>query len=358
MKIPTATSQPVASRFARSLKHQLPGQVFSRLPGSWLKRLSRVKPVIAYYHIVADTEVPHVKQLYPVRSVVDFESDLDTFLEFYQPITLQTLIESLNNGSPLPDNSFLLTFDDGFRENAEVIAPILLKKGVPAAFFVTTGFLDNRGMAHHNKISLLLERMAQLGSASPRQEIREALQGYGIDCSDLRTALLSIECRNREAVDRIAALLKYDFQTYLSSARPYLSCEEVRSLIDRGFAIGAHSIDHPRYADISADDQLHQTKASVRFLSEQFSLRYRAFAFPHGDRNISDRLLEQLHEAGDIDVSFGTGGILADDRPRHFQRFSMEYESSPARRVLAGQYIRGLYRTWCRSRPTKNSMSS
>ena len=39
---------------------------------------------------------------------------------------------------PLHEQQILLTFDDGYRNNAEVAAPILRKYGIPAVFFVSS----------------------------------------------------------------------------------------------------------------------------------------------------------------------------------------------------------------------------
>ena len=36
--------------------------------------------------------------------------------------------------------------------------------------------------------------------------------------------------------------------------------EQVIELLKLGHAVGAHSIDHPRYADLSLEEQLHQTR--------------------------------------------------------------------------------------------------
>ena len=43
------------------------------------------------------------------------------------------------------------------REATSVIAPICREKGVPATFFLTTGFLDNRALGDRHLASLLLQ---------------------------------------------------------------------------------------------------------------------------------------------------------------------------------------------------------
>ena len=89
------------------------------------------KPLmLPYYHMVSDEALPHVRPLYAYRSVRQFTADLDFFLKYYQPIALADLLAHMNAGKVLPPRSFLVTFDDGFREMAEIAAPILKAKGV------------------------------------------------------------------------------------------------------------------------------------------------------------------------------------------------------------------------------------
>jgi peptidoglycan/xylan/chitin deacetylase (PgdA/CDA1 family) len=327
-----------------NISNRLASEVFGRIPGRLLKRLVEVNPIIAYYHIVSDKDVPHVKHLYPIRGVDQFRKDIDMFLDLYRPITLSALIESIQGGRPLAANSFLLTFDDGFREISDVIAPILLRKGVPATFFLCSAFLDNLEMAHHNKISLLLDYLDQLKAEIPQKTIVDVLLEHGIKGRDVRTSLLSIGYRDRGVVDKIAAIVGCDFHSYLSVAKPYLTSSEVRKLIQSGFSIGAHSIDHPLYSALSLDEQLYQTETSVRFIRERFFLSYGAFAFPHGDGGVPERFFQEIFTRGAVDVSFGTRGMLKDAFPRHFQRFSMEYDSAPAKKILGRHYARSFFK--------------
>ena len=225
--------------------------------------MSAAGPLAAYYHIVSDADVPHVKHLYPFRGVEEFLRDLETFQRKFRFISLHDLLESLRLSRQLPSNSILLTFDDGFREVHDVIAPILLKKGIPATFFIITGCLDNRGMAHHNKISLLIEHLESRGTRASDREILAILSGCGITGESVRRALLSIDYEKRDVIEEIAELLGYDFQNYLSETKPYLTSEQIRKLINLGFTIGAHTIDHPCCSRLQIDQQLEQTRGSV-----------------------------------------------------------------------------------------------
>ena len=326
------------------IKDQLLPALCSGIPNGFWSGVIRMNPLIAYYHTVSNEDIPHVKHLYTFRNVAQFKKDVDAFCRQFQPIRLEDLLESVKTGRPVPRHSILLTFDDGLSEIFHVIAPILREKGVPAIFFLTTACLDNKDMAHHNKISILVEQVSEKQSELVEKEALKILSQYGNKEDDVRTALLQLDYREREAVARIARLLDIDFNAYLSTRQPYLTSEQVRQLIKMGFTIGGHSVDHPLYATLPLEEQLHQTTASVRFVRDRFSLNYGAFAFPHGDRGVSAQFFSKLFSGNDVDVSFGTRGLLREAIPQHFQRFSMENTSAPAERVVARNYARSLYK--------------
>ena len=60
-----------------------------------------------------------------------------------------------------------------------------------------------------------------------------------------------VEYRRREALDRIAEVILVDFKGYLNEKQSYLTSGQIRELIDREFAIGAHSINHSYYSALS-----------------------------------------------------------------------------------------------------------
>src|SRR5262245_56748590 len=283
-----------------TIKDGFVSAVCATVPAGLWGSLTRVNPAIAYYHLVADEDIPHVKHLYSFRGVEEFKKDIDTFCRSFVPISLGDLLGCLKGSSPIPRNSFLLTFDDGFREIYEVIAPILLEKGVPATFFLTTACVDNRTMAHHNKISLLLDHLEQMADRIPEREILAMLHAHGAAATTVRQGLLSISYRKSYIIDELGESLGSDFENYLSNRRPYLTSEQVSELIRMGFSIGAHSVDHPLYAELSLEEQLDQTRRSMRFVRERFGLGYGAFAFPHGDRDVSARFFDQLSSEVDV----------------------------------------------------------
>jgi peptidoglycan/xylan/chitin deacetylase (PgdA/CDA1 family) len=317
----------------------------SHMPYGLIKHLPQAGLIVPYYHMISDHPVPHVRHLYAHKGVREFERDLEFLLRHYTPIGLQELLAALRCGRVPPKRSFLLTFDDGFREMSDVVAPLLHAKGVPAVFFVTTAFLDNRALGHQHTASVIADRLPQISSPALIAQIRSALAAAGTRDGDLAAALASVPYRQRSVLESIARMAGIDTRGYLQQERPYLTSEQVLGLIKQGFAIGAHSIDHPLYEDLTLEEQLRQTRESVRHVRETYHLDYGAFAFPHHDRGVSLRFFAELYGTGALDVSFGTGGLIRDDWPMNIQRLSFERPRIPAQEVIVYAAARRIYRT-------------
>jgi peptidoglycan/xylan/chitin deacetylase (PgdA/CDA1 family) len=322
--------------------------------GLW-QMLSGVSLVVTYHHLVSDADVPHVRHLYKYRDVRGFEADLDFLLRHFTPISLYQIIAHLDGRETLPQRCFHVTFDDGFREIHDVVAPLLVKKGIPATFFLNSAFLGGHGMAHYNKISLLLDRMPRPLPSQLRKEI-ELLLPPACE-SDFTRRLLSVRYANQQILDRVAAVAEINIDHYIATARPYLSPEEVIDLIKQGFAIGAHSIDHPLYADLSLEEQITQTRQSVDFIVDRFGIKTRAFAFPHSDVGVGPEFFNEMFNSGSLDICFGTGGSIPHFHHRNVERVGMEKNPGTAEAIFAREYARAFYYKSFGKLPLQNSLT-
>jgi peptidoglycan/xylan/chitin deacetylase (PgdA/CDA1 family) len=225
----------------------------------------------------------------------------------------------------------------------DIVAPVLLRRGVPATFFVATAFLDQSGIAYHNAISLILDRLTQPLPESTNLELDRALPSAFGPHGDPASRLLSIRYHDRSVVNKLAAVVGLDLDRYLDEVRPYLSSDAVRSLIQQGFTIGAHSHDHPPYAELSLEDQIVQTSSSMDLLVRRFGVQTRAFAFPYTGEGVGSQFYEVMFGNRILDVCFGTGGLVKHFHPRSIERVSMEKTSATAAQIVGRQYARAIY---------------
>jgi len=316
------------------------------IPMTWVRPFSTVSLAVPFYHIVSDAYAPHVSPLYRFRTIAEFSADLKFFLRHFVPVSLREIIGALNGEGTISRPSFHLTFDDGFREMQDVVAPMLLRSGIPATFFLNTAFLNGGGLAHHNALSLILDRL-QNGLPRPSQacmrEVHSILASIPTRGESLEARILSIPWKRRDVVNRLAETVGVDIEQYVRTVQPYLTYEQVDRIVAKGFTIGGHSHDHPLYADLSLTEQLEQTRASVEHLAARFALKDRAFAFPHNDTGVGPAFFDEVFSKKMLDASFGTSGFVPHFHFRNIERFTMEKTAAPAERILSKQYLRSTF---------------
>jgi peptidoglycan/xylan/chitin deacetylase (PgdA/CDA1 family) len=321
-----------------SLKQRLVPRALSLVPLDLWHRLLGVELVVPFWHTVSDLDLPHVSGLLKFRTLAQFKSDLDFFLRHYTPVSLQDVISHLDGAAGLPQRSFLPTFDDGFREIYDIAAPILHSRGVPAVFFLNVSTIDNRELGYLQKKSLLIRSLASGAGSAVEREVTRRLDNSGIKGPDLLSRIQSIDYRQKHVLSELGPIMGCDFCEYVTSVKPYLTSDQVVVLMKMGFAIGAHSFDHPDYSELSLEEQLSQTLGSMDRLSSLYRFECRTFAFPHTDEGISDRFFEEAFSNESLKVSFGTGGLLWRFFPRNLSRFTMERTDLPAAQILARRF--------------------
>ena len=326
-------------------KQGLFSYVAGAMPVSFLLKLSKTKHIFPYYHLVSDTKVTHTHYLFSHKTINEFKQDLEFITRYFTPISLFDLIDFVKNGKDLPSHSMHLTFDDGYRENYDIIAPILLKRGIPATFFVSTDFIDNRKLGFLNKISIILDHLKDNDIfLKYRKVIGDFFQVKDID-ADLKNSLIrNIEYPDRSKLDELATLIELNFDPYLKNVAPFLTSDQLRCLINKGFTIGSHSLDHPRYSLLPGEYQLQQTELSINHLVQKYHLEYRVFAFPHSDEGVGADFFNTVFKSDLIDITFGTGGIRDDLYTNIIQRISMEKPLLGANRLVPLQLARRKYR--------------
>ena len=301
------------------------GALGALLPTALLARASGMPVLLPYHHTVSDDYLPHIRGLYAYKNARQFGADLDWLLRRYRPLDPAELIKATLEGKAVPPRSFLLSFDDGFREIHDVVAPLLLRKGVPALLFINPAFVDNRELFYRCKLSLLIEKAKTDGTTARLLAHYLKLQEPAIE--ELRTALLRIQYPQRAQADELGRLANIDFDDYLRKQQPFMTTSQLQSLQSQGFYLGGHSIDHPNYKYLAPEGQHRQTVESVNF-ARRLGAPHHLFAFPHEDIAASQAFFDRLKSEAPL-VFFGVRNGLDEARNRLWHRFNAENPAEP-----------------------------
>ncbi|MFC2080539.1 polysaccharide deacetylase family protein [Bacteroidota bacterium] len=296
---------------------------------------SGLEVIFPFYHAVSNKELSHMKHLYAIRTVKQFEKDLDYLLKYFQPVKMS---EYLARNIPVDPSRIpmVLSFDDGLIQCYEDVMPILISKGIPATFFLNNAFIDNLSMFFRFKVSLLIDALNET-SQSEKAKAAEILH-----CSraTIKNRLLEISYVEREITDQVADLWGYSFTEYMRKNPVYLTSMHIRKMMEEGFEFGSHGIEHPQFSILKKQTTLDHIQMSVQDLKKRYGLDYNYFAFPFTDSGVEDRTIDQLFQKKIIDAGFGTAGLKDDKWPQYFQRIPMEMLDKDARATLRGEINR------------------
>ena len=110
---------------------------------------------IIMYHYVRD--LSHSR--YPKIKGLDtelFKEQITYLKKNFTIVTMEKVIDITTRGGHLPDNSMLLTFDDGYIDNFTNILPILKQHKLQGSFFIPGKTFTEDVLLDVNKIHFIL----------------------------------------------------------------------------------------------------------------------------------------------------------------------------------------------------------
>ncbi len=305
-----------------------------------LALITKQQLILPFYHAVSNNPPLHLKHLYPIRSEHQFRNDLDFLLKVYEPISINQLVRFINGERTIPKYAFLLSFDDGLSEFAANAWPILKEKNIPATLFVNPGFVENKSMFFRLKISLLIEQVKSRKNIVDFNQIKAITKKDISNNASLIHFLYQMNYHQQLMIDDLAVCLGVDFFKYLEKHKPYLTLNELQNIAADGVCIGAHSMDHPLFNQLSEDKQFNQFAESVTWVKNNIVPEFTTFSFPFTDFAISQKFFKSIKESPlEIDLTFGTAGLKKDSVPFHFQRIPIEKKDWVLEKTLLFQYV-------------------
>jgi peptidoglycan/xylan/chitin deacetylase (PgdA/CDA1 family) len=197
----------------------------------------------------------------------------------------------------------LVTFDDGYRNNLTVAAPILREEGVPALFFLSTGYVGTTRVLWNHEVVMRVLHWPESGITLPsgRQNALPSELNERRSFSDE----VNQSCKGLSE-EHLAEYLRYLRGKTASvevmddpEARSFLSWDEVRKLAEMGFEIGSHTVEHKilsRLTRARVATELLESKATIeRELKQQCC----AIAYPNGSaKDVNEMVYEEVRAAG------------------------------------------------------------
>jgi peptidoglycan/xylan/chitin deacetylase (PgdA/CDA1 family) len=230
-----------------------------------------------------------------------------------------------------------LTFDDGYRDNATLVAGLLADLGLPATFFLVTGFLDGTDYPWWEVVAAVcahpgVERVTvgghefELGSADARAEARRTIErecnGAAIARRDELLAEL-LDGAGEAGADAVGAARERS---------PMMGWADAKALVEAGFTVGSHTERHTILAREDASVVAPQLTGSKRRLEAALGIDVTTFAYPRGAvTDFHDGSVRQVRDAGYRNAVTTIPGLnVAGTAPLRLRRLVLEPTMAPA----------------------------
>lgn len=318
------------------MKRKLKHMVFSgtRYTGACsAARFFRSGPIVLFYHGVEETILdPGVQTLH--LSLRAFEKQIDYLQKHFDIISLDDLHSSLSTGHKLDPAQVVITFDDGYKNNRDIVLPYLASRNVPFALFVSTRHICEgvrfptyylrAGILHtERKSATICNREFDLGNAAAKQ-----LAISTVSAELKRVPQQSADRIIQELIGLIPADRWEELDDSFSSDGP-MNWDDVKYMHEQGVCIGSHCHDHfILHGRQTEDDTIEQLRASKALIGDSLG-KCDYIAYPNGRINdICADTLDRVRAAGYL-AGFTTigGEVMPTGNPFLLPRISASIEN-------------------------------
>lgn len=250
-----------------------------------IDRLSSSSVVVLLYHKVQRRPTGLWGE--PVLSVAEFDQHLTHLARHHTLVPLAQVVKWLAGEASLPDRAVAITFDDGYRNNLLLAAPVLRRHRAPATFFVSTGLIgtDRWMWAYELEEMFLRFSLPELGRAFGHPMMAD-LCGRGLPREVLLSACVDfLKTLEPREVEQLMERLRRAAPVEVDDENRFLSWEEVRALHAMGFDIGGHGVTHSILVRQSLADAEAEVAGCKEALERELGRRPTLFAYPNGDTN-------------------------------------------------------------------------
>jgi len=212
-------------------------------------------------------------------SAKEFDEKMALIARYFKPLSISDAAIKLKEGT-LPQRAVCVTFDDGYRDNADIAYPILKKHNIPATFYVATGFLDGGRMWNDTVIESI--------RVSSQNFINLSELGLGdysfINNSQREVVAQKIiqqikhlpQSERTEKVDAIASMVGHLPNDLM------MDSAQIQKLSQEGIDIGGHTVTHPILATLSMDEVEEEIGSGKNVLENLIQKPLTSFAYPNG----------------------------------------------------------------------------
>jgi len=276
------------------------------------------KLTILLYHGITNSKSKGIENFSKKHiSDKDFKEQIEFISKSCNIISMDDVVDIVSSKEKYPPKAVAVTFDDGFRNNCTVAAPILDEFHVPATFYITSGIINTETMYWVDE----LEDCINL-SLKPSLEL-SLNKKVVFDLTSVSKKIIALTeikafCKNstneikneivRQVIDATGVIPSVNH----SENYKKMSWKELRELnMSDLFTIGGHSLYHNILSKISPFEKLSlDIQISIALLKYNLDKEIKHYSYPEGQAiHYNDDVINCLKNNGIICCPSAIDGI-------------------------------------------------
>lgn len=236
---------------------------------------------ILCYHGIEDDPDPCLNYDGLQVSPQSLHDQLELIARSYTPVHVAEMVRAVAEGRPLAEDAVAVTFDDGYKDNIDMAVPLLRRYGVPATFYVATGFVDGTFVPWWQRFRAAVRscraasldidgRVWDTSTTSAKQHLLREVEGTLKRLSD------------DERTRVIRGVEERGGGPSWAGPSAAISWDELRSLVRSGFHVAAHTVNHVSLPDTEPARAEEEIEHSVLRVRSETKADCTTFAYPYG----------------------------------------------------------------------------
>jgi peptidoglycan/xylan/chitin deacetylase (PgdA/CDA1 family) len=261
---------------------------------------------VLLYHGVTDKESFGVEN-YSCKHINahDFERQMVYLKKNCVTISMDDVVDIVNNECSFPENAVAITFDDGFWNNASIAAPILDSLDLSATFYVCSGMIGTKKMFWVDEI----EDCINLTNKNRFDIVLDQKKSFNLSKDHHKKECISYiksYCKKIMKKDRLRVVSQLEdilgVHPSPEHAQNYrvMTWSEVKYLSsNKLFTVGGHTLNHDILTSVESVDAKTDIEECISLLESNLGKNVKHFSYPEGqNEHYSDAIINILKGAG------------------------------------------------------------
>ena len=272
--------------------------------------------IVSNYHYIRKSFEAPYKSIFGVTPK-EFKSQLKEFEKSGSFIHPKELLLNADEILGSKEKFYLITFDDGLKEQMNLAMPILDELNIPAIFFVNSVNHEEQKISSVHKIHLIRSQIDSniiLEFLDKNHNVKlfkgEFDKAYGTYIYDKKLDaevkyLLNFKISHALLNEVIDELFNEFMGVENLAETLYMSKKDLIELSKRGF-LGSHTHNHIPIAKLNDDELIFELKHSKEYLEKVSNSNIDFISYPYGTKEACDQRVAQFAKDVGYKIGFST----------------------------------------------------